>query len=523
MTNPSRGLLLAVIACTAGTGIAPAAGQDAYHFRDAPIEWSACPDPAIERIECATYDVPLDYRQPGGPTLKLALRRMRAEGPSKGVLFFNPGGPGGTGTGQFPQWYGQFPEEVRLSFDLVSWDPRGIGESTRAQCFDNGEQEAALIGVLGAFPTSYDEQRAWTDAYARFSEACAEKAADTLRHLSTADVARDLEQLRLASGGGPLNYWGVSYGTLLGATYANMFPDNIRALVLDGNLSPLAWTANGDPHPQWPLGDRIGSYVVADVFKHFLQLCAAAGPEKCRFAAANYDLTQRKWNDLLNRLSEGPIDLKLETGVRQITLSDLVEQISDGMDIVWPLPGASGWASIGEALQSLHEAGKAAPRAAAQAKPASVSSEPSAYEGAEGVTAVMCGDAPSVSAGRFATLASEVQLRSGYFGLSTSYQEFPCSSWTIRAVDPYRGPWNAMASAAPLVVNTTHDPSTPMPNAEAIASLMPGAVLLRVNGFGHTTLLNRSTCANDHIAKYLVDGEMPPPDSWCEQDRQPFE
>jgi len=523
MNNPSRGSLLAVIVCMAS--IPPAAGADAiYHFRDAPIAWSACPDPTIERLECATYDVPLDYRQAGGPTLQLALRRMPAGGPSKGILFFNPGGPGGTGTGQFPQWYGQFPDDVRRSFDLVSWDPRGVGLSTRAQCFDNAEEEAAVIGDLGSFPTTYADQKAWTDAYAKFSQACAEKAANTLRHLSTADVARDLEQLRRASGRAPLNYWGVSYGTFLGATYANMFPDNIRAMVLDGNLSPLAWTAGGDPNPQWPLGDRIGSYAVADVFRHFLQLCAAAGPENCRFADANYALTQRKWDDLLNRLSEGPIDLKSEAGVRKVALSDLVGQISDGMDIVWPLPGANGWASVGEALQSIHEAGKAAPtRPAEKAKPTAVSSGPAAYEGAEGVLAVMCGDGPSVPVSRFATLASEVQLRSGYFGLSTSYAEFPCSSWTIRAADPYRGPWDARSSAAPLVVNTTHDPSTPMPNAEAIAGLMPGAVLLRVNGFGHTSLLNRSTCANGYIAKYLIDALLPPPDSWCEQDRQPFE
>ena len=305
----------------------------------------------------------------------------------------------------------------------------------------------------------------------------------------------------------------MSYGTFLGATYAGLFPENIRALVLDGNLSPLAWTANGDPDPQWPLGDRIGSYQVAEVFDHFLQLCAAAGPERCAFAAKSYDLTRQKWDDLLDRLSEGPIELTSKDGVRSIVLETLVGQVSDGMDIVWALPGASGWASIAGALQALHEAGKVPPShnpqpAEAVATPPaapSAGSGPASYDGAEGVFAVMCGDSPTVTPERLATLASEVVLRSGYFGLSTSFTEFACSSWTVRAADPYAGPWDKPTGARPLVVNTTHDPSTPIENAEAMARLMPGAVLLRVNGFGHTSLLNQSTCANDRIAAYLVD------------------
>lgn len=229
----------------------------------------------------------------------------------------------------------------------------------------------------------------------------------------------------------------------------------------------------------------------------------------------------------LDRLSQGPIELKAKAGVRSIALETLVGQISDGMDIVWPLPGANGWASIATALQALHEAGKAPPHppvpAAAPPAAPSADSAPATYDGVEGVTAVICGDAPTVTLERFPTLASEAMLRSGYFGLSTSYAEFPCSSWSVPAADPYAGPWDRPTGAKPLVVNTTHDPSTPMANAEAMAGLMPGAVLLTVNGFGHTSLLNRSSCANDRIAAYLTGLALPPPDTWCAQDRQPFE
>ncbi len=527
-TRARSGAAAALVLAVA-TPVCPAAADDApYHFSDAPIRWAACADPLVDGLECATYTVPLDYRREAGPTVELALRRMRARGGTPaGTLFFNPGGPGGTGTGQFPQWYGQFPAAVRESFDIVSWDPRGVGLSTQARCFKDPAEEDALIGHLGAFPASFDEQRIWRDAYARFAQACAANAADILAHLSTADTARDLEQLRIASGAAPLNYWGVSYGTFLGATYANLFPEHVRALVLDGNLSPLAWTAGDEPDPQWPLGDRIGSYRVAEVFDHFLQLCAAAGPERCAFAGTSYDLTRAKWTDLLNRLSAGPIELTSKAGTRSITLETLVGQISDGMDIVWPIPGANGWASIAEALEALHEAAKAPPPTATTAPdtaPAGAAgAAPAEYDGTEGVTAVMCGDAPTVRLERFPTLASEVMLRSGYFGLSTSFMEFPCSFWAVKAADPYAGPWDRSTGAAALVVNTTHDPSTPMPNAEAMAGLLPGAALLRVDGFGHTTLLNRSACADDRIAAYLADLSLPPPGTVCAQDRQPFE
>lgn len=521
-------------AASALAAAAPALADDAaYRFRHEPIQWSACAasDAVIDGLQCATYAVPLDYRAENGPTIALALRRMPAGGGKPvGTLFFNPGGPGGTGSVQFPEWYGQFPAAVRRAFDIVSWDPRGIGASSQAHCFKNPDDEAALIGDLGAFPVSYADQRVWHDAYATFAKSCAANAADMLAHLSTADTARDLEQLRIAAGDAPLSYWGVSYGSFLGATYANLFPDKIRALVLDGNLSPLAWTADGNPDPQWPLGDRIGSEQVAEVFDHFLQLCTAAGPKSCAFAETSYDLTRQKWLDLLNRLSKGPIEVKSKTGVRSIDLATLVGQISDGMDIVWPIPGANGWAAIANVLQLLHEAGKAPPphhpSPAPQPAPATVPSAdaaPAAYDGAEGVIAVMCGDAPTIRLERFPTLASEVMLRSSYFGLSTSFTEFPCSSWTVKAADPYAGPWDRPSGAAPLIVNTTHDPSTPMQNAVAMAALLPRAVLLSVDGFGHTTLLNKSSCADDRIAAYLVDLALPAPGSRCAQDRQPFE
>ena len=512
-------------------GVATTTPAEAVASSNVPIEWHACDDAPVAGLECAVYPVPLDYRDPAGTTIQLALRRMPATDADRvGTLFFNPGGPGGTGTGQFVEWLGQFPEAVRERFDLVSWDPRGVGASTAVHCFDSPAAEGEVLGRVGAFPITFAEQAAFATTWQTFADACAAAQPDLLAHVSTADTARDLEQLRIASGGDDLNYWGVSYGTFLGATYANLFPAHIRTLVLDGNLSPVAWTANGDPRPQQTIGQRIGSQRASEVFALFLQFCTAAGREACPFAESSVELTTRKWDDLLNRLSQGPVTIQTANGPLAMDLTTLVEQIDNSLDIVWPIPGASGWPSTGAAMQRVYEAANA-PVAAASPVASGGQTGPSAnptggsqsYTGPEQSLAVTCGDTARPSVERMPSLAAESQLEAGYFGLSTLYNDYPCTFWGVAAADPYAGPWNTPLSARPLVVNTTHDPSTPMQNAEQMAELLPGAVLLRVNGYGHTSLLNTSTCANNLISAYLTDTTLPAPNTWCAQDRQPFQ
>ena len=519
--------LLALTLAGFPVGIAKTTPTEGIVFGTVPIAWQACDEAPVAGLECAVYTVPLDYRDPSGTTIQLALRRMPATGAHRvGTLFFNPGGPGGTGTGQFVEWLGQFSPAVRARFDIVSWDPRGVGESTAVQCFASPEAEGAVLGRVGAFPVTFVEQAAFVTTWRTFADACAAAQPDLLAHVSTADTARDLEQLRIASGGEDLNYWGVSYGTFLGATYANLFPAHIRALVLDGNLSPLAWTANGDPSPQQTIGQRIGSQQAPEVFALFLQFCTAAGREACPFAESSVDLTTRKWEDLLNRLSQGSVTIQTANGPRAMDLSTLVGQIDNSLDIVWPIPGASGWPATGAAMQMIYEAANAPAVASSPVPdegPASPTASTQSYAGPEQALAVTCGDTASPSLERLPSLAAESQLEAGYFGLSTLYNDYPCTFWGVAAADPYTGPWDTPLSANPLIVNTTHDPSTPMQNAEQMAELLPGAVLLRVNGYGHTSLLNTSTCADELISAYLTETKLPLPDTWCAQDRQPFQ
>src|SRR5262245_54880476 len=202
------------------------------------LNWQRCAEPTPQGFDCATAQVPLDYGDPQGTTVDLAVIRHRATDPAQrlGALFFNPGGPGDAGTEDLPAWLALFPVEVRTRFDLISWDPRGVGASTAVQCFDTPEEGLAfLAGLPTGFPVGRAEQCAWLCGYARFGQLCGARNGDLLAHVSTADSARDLERLRRAVRAPHLNYLGVSYGTLLGATYANLFPDQVRAMVLDGN------------------------------------------------------------------------------------------------------------------------------------------------------------------------------------------------------------------------------------------------------------------------------------------------
>ena len=169
--------------------------------------------------------MPLDYRHPGGGKIDLAVIRRRATDPAHrlGSLFFNPGGPGGPGTVVLPFAYRLFPAAVRARFDIVSFDPRGVGASTAARCFPSAAAETRLLAqVPNGFPVGAAEETDWHAGFAGMDAICAKRNDPVLSHMSTADVARDLDLLRQAVGDRALNYLGVSYGTLLGATYANL-------------------------------------------------------------------------------------------------------------------------------------------------------------------------------------------------------------------------------------------------------------------------------------------------------------
>jgi pimeloyl-ACP methyl ester carboxylesterase len=293
-----------------------AASQAGTRAPDAPavpvLHWEACTGAGQSGFECATAEVPLDYQHPHRPMIQLAVIKHPATDPARriGSLFFNPGGPGHARTVVLPLEYSFFPAAVRERFDVISWDPRGVGQSTAVQCFSSVAAEVKFFADLVAgFPVGTAQQNTWISLYERFGQICEQADPALLSHISTADSARDLDLLRQAVGSPLLNYYAVSYCTYLGATYANLFPSKVGAMVLDGNVSPMAW-ATSQQVDDTPLSTFIGNQNdagAAATLGQFLTLCGQAAADGCAFSAGTGNATSAKYMQLLKELRGHPV------------------------------------------------------------------------------------------------------------------------------------------------------------------------------------------------------------------------
>jgi pimeloyl-ACP methyl ester carboxylesterase len=523
--------LAGLVACLSpATAAGPAAAT-----AEAPVpvlDWQPCAAPSQHGFDCATAPVPLDYSDPQGATLDLAVIKHPATDPAQrlGTLFFNPGGPGGAGTVALPPFLNAFPATLRARFDLLSWDPRGIGASTAVQCFaSRADEQAFFAGVpFEFFPVGRAEARAWINAYARFGRVCGERNGALLAHVSTAESAKDLDLLRQAVGEPQLTYFAPSYGTFLGATYANLFPDRVRAMVLDGNVDPVAWVSGDEDRVFLSSFLRQGSdQGSAEVLDAFLDLCGQASPDQCAFSAGSAAATQAKWTTLLQRLRAQPVTLGTQTFTYARLVSLLGEQ--SGLFSVHGYPPAAlpGWPQIATLLQTLWmrsdpSGAPTAPTAGAEERAAGPEAE-ERYAGPEQALALICGESPNPRhPGVFRALAALTDARAGDVGLRWSWGAEPCASWPATAADRYAGPWDRPTANPILVINNTLDPATPYESGVAMARALARARLLTVAGYGHSILANPSTCANDYVIQYLVDGTLPPPGTVCLQDQPPF-
>ena len=496
----------------------------------APVAWHRCPAGSAAAMaggfSCATVTAPLDYRDLSGPKVSLAVVEHMATGSSRrGVIFFNPGGPGGSGTVDLPAYLGLWPKELLRDYDLVSWDPRGSGASTAVQCFPSAAAESAFLGTYSFFPVGRDQQGAYIRRWREFGARCAARNGTLLRHVSTADSARDLNLLRQALGQPRLNYLGISYGTFLGATYANLFPRRVGRLVLDGNVPPVAWTNGGRPDPRLSTYLRMGSdEAAARALDAFLRICGQRSTQACAFSAGTPAATKAKWDALLARLRRAPITL----GGVAYTYAEIVTTVTDALPYVQPyttpVTGGSfpGWPQAAQGLQQLWTARNGAASATPAAPLAGAAASGQRYGGVEQDYAVQCDEAPSPPASAYAGLQRLLLRRSGVIGLPDLWGiDEPCATWPVRGQDTYSGPWNAPTSPI-LVIGNTTDPFIPLRDAVAMTRQLANARLLVVHGYGHTEFLNPSTCASNYMTAYFHTGALPPKGTVCGQNRAPF-
>jgi pimeloyl-ACP methyl ester carboxylesterase len=481
------------------------------------LHWRACD----HGFQCATARVPLDYRHPRGKLISIAVIRHRATDPARrvGTLFVNGGGPSEQILGLLAE-YPDIPAVLRERFDIISFDPRGFGFSTPVRCFSSiaaENKELAPVMPYPTFPVGSRQIATFQRTYARFDAQCIRRAGPLLYHDSTADVARDMNLLREAVGAKRLNYVGLSYGTGLGAIYANLFPATVGHMVLDGNLNPVSWTRGG----------RLPSFVregngpnEAAQNRAFLSLCGQQTASVCAFSAGSPAATRAKFATLLKRLQAHPVTV----GGQKATYADVFQIVPPGDVSEWQ-PAAAQlqqlWtdtsatpAPSGAGAQLGVLAGQLSGAAASAATP---------YLGLEQSFAVLCADTGDPRNPRDYVSAARAGARFGGFGELPAWEEAMCADWPRAAgQDRYTGPWDRRTADTILVIGNTGDPVTPYQSSVAMARDLGRARLLTVRGFGHTEFYNPSVCASNYEFRYLITGALPPRGTVCPQTVQPF-
>ena len=504
--------LLAVPTATAGA-TAPPTAPAAATAAAAPVpqlRWADCGD----GFQCATALVPLDYDKPRGAQITLALIRLPASDPSRriGSIFLNPGGPGGSGVG-FVREVGRFlfSDQVRARFDLVGFDPRGIVGSTPLRCFETLEEATAVLAPF-FFPVTPREERIWVQSNRTLARACAERGGAILNHMATADVARDLDVLRQAVGDRQLTYYGLSYGSYLGATYANLFPGKVRALAVDAIVDPVAYaTGRGDQARTQPIWNRLGSPQGAHAtLLEFFRLCDLGG-ENCAFSEGN---PRRRFARLAQRLLAKPAELP----DGPFTYADLVASTFAALYV------PELWWLHAEFLQELDTMTRPQAAAAAlQTLRARLGAQQEDYPNfVEGQPGVLCSDTDNPdSVGAWKRAADASDRRFPYFGRLLTWLTSICQPWPGHDADRYTGPWTRRTSNPVLVVGSRFDPITRYQGAVTLARLLPRSRLLTLDGWGHVSLI-RSACIERHLNRYLLTTQVPPHGTVCRPDVVPF-
>ncbi|MBP2479085.1 pimeloyl-ACP methyl ester carboxylesterase [Crossiella equi] len=521
-----RGVALGTAALAVSAGLVPVAGAAPPNGPDSDLaatpvlDWTPCPSPPGAR--CATAQVPLSYRDPGGPKISLALMKRPARDPANriGTVFNNPGGPGSSG--RVPP---RLTPAVADRFDIVGFDPRGTNRSSPVTCSADPADDAKLSP---AFPVTEAEETEAIRSVGEVTARCARHAGPLLGHMSTANVARDLDLLRRAVGDRQLTYLGTSYGTHLGEVYANLYPGRVRAVVLDGVLDPREWTTGKRPGQGGePFVHRIGSHLGAQAaLRTLLRECAAHA--QCEFGGpgATEQSLQRKYDDLLARLRQGPITLTgAQGGKQEITYRELVDRM---------LRGLYGWDAaefMTPFLQRLHLAAQD-PAAAAVPVRIPEATAPRYAEEEPPIawntwwSAVACADSDNPrdprEVGRYARAA---EAEAPGFASAWVYRSLVCSSWPVTDPDRYTGPWNKpTANPVLLVGNRRGDPATPYEDAAATSALLGRGRLLTADIAGHGVVYDgRNACVDRWVDGYLTTLALPPEGTVCAAERGPFD
>ncbi len=485
------------------------------------LRWYKCYDWA----QCATAKLPLDYDDPDGPTTEVALLRVRATNRKKriGSLFVNPGGPGGSATMMALASPYYLSDSVRDRFDVVGVDPRGVGFSDNVQCFGSTREQTLKLKTLATvmFPMGARQERAYLKSAKALAKGCSTTGKELAGAMSTAEVARDMDVMRRAVGDKKLSYLGFSYGSVLGEYYANMFPDRVRAVAIDGVVNPIAW-AGYQKTKNISLDDRLRSADGAwAALKEIFRRCDAAGATHCALAGHS----AAKFAAVAARLKKAPLYLGYIPGYGHLKIS-YADFIGTVFGALYMDRGPEYVSSFTAAMQELITGGLTGDSATkARHTVAKQLGRDFTYTNSyEAYASVMCTDGlHPKKASSWPARAARADRRAPYFGRLWTWASAQCAgdSWTVRDEDAYRGPFTKRTSAPVLIVGSYHDPATAYVGAVQTARIMPNSRLLTSDNWGHTAY-GTSPCVTQRMDNYLLYRALPAKGTVCRITERPF-
>jgi pimeloyl-ACP methyl ester carboxylesterase len=467
----------------------------------APVQWSTCKASSSDDTkipaggECGMLAVPVDYSKPDGDVAQLAMIRFKATGSKIGSLIINPGGPGESGVQAAASIVGALPKSVRERFDLVGFDPRGVGASTPAVwCNSDADNDRLRADPQVDYsPAGVAHIESETKD---FVQRCVDKMGkDFLESVGTASVVKDLDAMRIALGDKQLTYLGYSYGTRIGSAYAEAYPQNVRAMILDGAVDP-----NADPVE----ADIRQAAAFQTAFDNYAADCAKA--PSCPLGT---DPTKAVdvYHDMVDPLVNKPAPTQDPRG---LSYGDAI------VGTILPLYSPNLWRHLTQGLAELKRGDGDTMLALADLYMGRDNN--GHYNNSTDVrVAVNCVDEPPVTD---RNKVIDEDRRSRVAAPFMSYGQFtgdaPLSTCAFWPVPPTSHPHPISVSGLPpiLVVSTTNDPATPYQAGVDLARELGGS-LLTFDGTQHTVVFQGNTCVDDIAAKYLVDITVPPPGARC--------
>jgi pimeloyl-ACP methyl ester carboxylesterase len=457
----------------------PPPGKGLARYERQQLDWKSCG----HGLMCSTMLVPLDYTHPDETAITLAVAKRPATGSKRiGSLIINPGGPGGSGVA----YVGYFNAEGLENYDIVGWDPRGVGHSTPVTCF--GKDDLDHYFSMDSSPDNAAELQARVDEQIAFGRSCLDRSGVLLEHISTAETVRDLDLLRLLVGDSKINYFGSSYGTRVGALYAQMFPQRVGRMVLDGAV---------DINSTSKISQVDGFERALD---HFAAWCADA---HCRLGAQPDDVLSLI-KGFLDRLDQQPLAVSDGRTLSQQQGVEAVFYAMYGGTNSWPVLRDALAAAIldndGSGLLQLADASDRRDR-----------------DGSYGqlnyaFPAIRCLDSQDDSV-RAAEKRLATDSRSAPVLGPLNGPDLVCPLWPVESA-PKQSPVTGVGAAPIVVIGTTGDPATPYEYAVSMARALRSGVLLTFNGEGHLAY-GQSDCVKSIVDAYLVNDQLPRDGTRC--------